>query len=216
MAEVNSEICTDSDIYVGKVVSKMYDVKARQNSVLKRHFKLKSPRNINRDNFEAIVAICGSERTKFVLETEPKYELTGGGMFFIKKYPTGYKIDINRYEKIKRKSQKFGIDLDNIGITYETDGNTSNENGISVKTLTHDVLIATFKGDRRFLRSQILTPNVEYLEIDRRLEKQIYEYEVQKDMEKFKNKTEEEINELYKEYEKTGSLFTQIFNFFKS
>ena len=78
MAEVNSEICTDNDIYVGKVVSKMYDVKARQNSVLKRHFKLKSPRNINRDNFEAIVAICGSERTKFVLETEPKYEVTGG------------------------------------------------------------------------------------------------------------------------------------------
>ena len=214
MSEENSEICTDGYSCIGRTVSGMYNAKANNNSVIKRYFRLKSPRNINNDDFEAVVAICGSKRTIFVLEPEPNYELIGGGIFSIKKYPAGCTIDISRYERIKKKSHKFGINMDSIGVTYETDGQTSNESGLAVKTLTHDVLIATLKGDKKLFGKQLLTPNIEYLEIDKRLEEQIYEYEVQKDIKNFNNMTIEDKNKLCEEY-KNESLFERIFKFFK-
>ena len=189
---------------IGFKVASMYDLKSNNKSVIKRSFKFKQPRNINYDDFQAIVAICSSERTKFILKPEPSYELQGGGWFNIWKVPAGAKIDVKLHNSRKKNSKKIGINLDKFGINFEDDGQTSNslENKIRI---THDIIVVEIKGDKKFFGKQYLDPHVEYIEIDRILENTIYEKILNEDIKKHQP-IEEEIEEYNKE-----SLFRRIY-----
>ena len=202
-----SEVVTDTDHKIGIQVSRLYQLKASRSSVVKRYIRFKKPRNINNDDFEQIVAICGDTKTRFVLEPEPKYELTNGGLFQVKRYPAGSRIDCNFMSSNKKQSIKCGLNLDQVGVFYETDGRSETSSSTNIKTLTHDIITIRIKGNRNFMGKSYLTPNVEYLEIDRKLEKMICDSVIRKDMELFQDNKLDQNEDL----EQNDSIFNKIF-----
>ena len=179
----------------------MFKAKMSCTSVRHHTFTFKNPRNINNDNFQAIVAQSTSTRTTLVLEPSPQYELSkGNGIFLIRKIPAGTVLNIEEMNAINNGSRKIGLTLKSIGINYGTDGAESSSSNSTIKELSHDVIVITIRGAKKFMGSQMLLPKVNYLEIDRTLEKKIYDRHVRKDIERLNedNKEPSIINKIFK------------------
>ena len=178
-----SEVVRTTKSRLGLPLS-MFREKMARTSVIHHTFTFKNPRNINNDNFQAIIAQSSNESTTLVLEPNPQYELSkGNGIFLIRKIPAGTVLNIEEMNAINKGSKKIGLTLKSIGINYETDGVESSSINSTIKELSHDIIIITIKGAKKLLGKQMLTLNINYLEIDRALERKIYNKRLKKDYE---------------------------------
>ena len=204
-----------------KEINKLFNIKASSRSAIHRVFTFQHPRNINNDNLKIIIAQSSSTRTKLILEPIPQFKLSkGNGYVSFRKIPAGTEIDINDYTKKKTKSFDFGIEVKDIQFNISTDGEMENISKNVVSKLSHDIIVMEIKGENKLFGKQMLTPCVSYLEIDRRLEKKIYERELKKDMEEFDDiydLTEEDgIYECLNEFRMRKNQFKKHNNYIKN
>ena len=170
-------------IYNSEEINQLYNKKMNCISTIKHTFTFKNPRNINNDNFQAIIAQSSNNKSTLILEPNPKYELSkGNGIFLIRKVPAGTKLNIEDMNEINKGTQKLGLSLNNIGFNYENNGLQSSSLNTHIKELSHDIIVITIKGAGIWRGKQMLMPKVRYIEVDKRLERRIYKRYVENDL----------------------------------
>lgn len=114
-----------------------------------------------------------------------------GGYFSIKKYEKGTRLKLSTKESKKKPSLSIGSKFtDMVELNYKTDGQSSHEMEENVEEITNDIIVLEYQGAGPFFfMKSVLEGTINYLVIDKDIEREI--------LKKEKEKTIDFINEKY-------------------
>ena len=176
---------------------RLYDRKKDKGSVVVHHKKYNNYNISNMDTYE-LVNICPSD-SRYVVNTSWETEwniaknilgrclpaCAPGGDISVIRFPKGSKVKFSYSSKEKTPSFAAGVNFKNIfSANCESDGAYDNSSDLDMKELDNDILVVKIKGNKSVFKNQ-LNCDIEYLEINRRLEQKLFDHELERDMEEF-------------------------------
>ena len=175
-------------------INKLYDIKCANDTVIRHIHTIENPVKVGCPDCYIVLGICSDSRSRYVLKPNSKWNSTNGGIFNVDRYPAGYKIDTNFVNKCKTSSKNLKISCKEIvSVEIGTDGDSETNLKMSMRTLTHDHIIARICGEKNSSwKSRELTFEVEYLEIAKSLEDQIFHCETEKNTKQYQETDDSE------------------------
>ena len=114
-------------------------------------------------------------------KTNDKLHMTNGGYFAVKKYERGTRLKLGTKESKKKPSLEIGSKfIDMVELNYKTDGQSSHKIEENVEEITNDIIVLEYHGGYSFFLKSELRGNINYLVIDKDIEREILKKEKEK------------------------------------